>query len=89
MLYNLVTVGEAAWVILDELLDNTTVKEYVILRREDLVVDMVVQFYTTSTSSKAGSAFSCCISILLYHGFYFSDTNQIPTIWLVLVNYQH
>ncbi len=29
MLYNLVTVGEALWVILDELLDNTTVKEVV------------------------------------------------------------
>ena len=26
MLYNLVTVGGALWVILDELLDNTTVK---------------------------------------------------------------
>ena len=42
MLYNLVTVGEASWDILDELLDNTTVKEYVVVRHEDLVVDSVV-----------------------------------------------
>ena len=41
-LYNLVTVGEASWVILIELLDNTTVKEYVVVWREDLVVDSVV-----------------------------------------------
>ena len=37
MLYNLVTVGEASWVILDKLY-NTTVKEYVVVRHEDLVV---------------------------------------------------
>ena len=42
MLYNLVTVGGALWVILDELLDNTTVKEYVVVRCEDLNVDSVV-----------------------------------------------
>ena len=37
MLYNLVTVGEAPLVILDKLY-NTTVKEYVVVRHEDLVV---------------------------------------------------
>ncbi len=43
VLYNLVTVGEASWVILDKLLDSTTVKEYnVVVRREDLVVYSVV-----------------------------------------------
>jgi hypothetical protein len=42
ILYNLVTVGEASQVILDKLLDNTTVKEYVVVRCEDLVVDSAV-----------------------------------------------
>ena len=43
MLYNLVPgVREASWVILDKLLDNTTVKEYVVVRCEDLNVDSVV-----------------------------------------------
>ncbi len=35
----LTAVGEALWIILDELLDNTTVKEYVVVWHEDLVVD--------------------------------------------------
>ncbi len=34
--------GEALWVILDKLLDNTTVKEYVVVWHEDLVVDSAV-----------------------------------------------
>ena len=44
MLYNLVIVGEALWVILEKLLDNTTVKEYVVVWHEDLVVDRWCSF---------------------------------------------
>jgi hypothetical protein len=46
MLYNLVTVGEASWVILGKLLDKQQFKD--VVQHED-----VVQFYNSSTSSKA------------------------------------